>query len=437
MQVGQEGAAYKRVLVTLDGSPSAEEAIPHALAQARTFGAELILLQVLPTLLSLPGTSSTTRDTDAAADEPNATEHGDTKDAKNDKRQAARTYLHAVADNMRRQGVRTTYRVRRGPVAATILREAAATHADLVVMTTHGAGRLTPLVVGSVASQIVSRAPCPVLLIRVSMAADVVEDGVRSFEDDSAHFGLLIKRPLGIRTVALNRIVGSVGRASDLKADFLPPNHQSSARYKSVLKAMEQGVILQPVELYKLGYDYYVLDGNHRVAAAKALGQTDIDADVTEYLEAENNDAHRVYLERRGFESATGLTRVGATRAGHYPRLEALIRAYGEREGIADLRDAAQRWYARIYRPLAIKLRRAQLTRIFPGERTADLFVHLDDLHAREAEHQGHRADHQIDYEDALRMMLARYRSGRKKARLPLPGLGLLLKKDEEVTAEA
>ena len=180
-----------------------------------------------------------------------------------------------------------------------------------------------------------------------------------------------------------------------------------------------------------------MLDGNHRVAAAKALGQTDIDADVTEYLEAENNDAHRVYLERRGFESATGLTRVGATRAGHYPRLEALIRAYGEREGIADLRDAAQRWYARIYRPLSIKLRRAQLTRIFPGERTADLFVHLDDLRAREAEHQGHRADHQIDYEDALRMMLARYRSGRKKARLPLPGLGLLLKKDEEVTAEA
>jgi len=41
---------------------------------------------------------------------------------------------------------------------------------------------------------------------------------------------------------------------------------------------MEAGKPLPPVVLYKLGYGYYVLDGNHRVAAAKQLGQLEIEA---------------------------------------------------------------------------------------------------------------------------------------------------------------
>ena len=38
---------YKRVLLPLDGSALAEQALPHAIAQAERFGAELILLRVL------------------------------------------------------------------------------------------------------------------------------------------------------------------------------------------------------------------------------------------------------------------------------------------------------------------------------------------------------------------------------------------------------
>ena len=35
---------YKRVLIPLDGSSLAEQALPHAIAQAKQFHAELILL---------------------------------------------------------------------------------------------------------------------------------------------------------------------------------------------------------------------------------------------------------------------------------------------------------------------------------------------------------------------------------------------------------
>ncbi len=412
MQVRPDGA-YRRVVVTLDGSPLAETAVPYALAQARAFAAELVLLQVIPTLL--PVARPSTAIGSVGAPEPS--------DDTGDDERAAMTYLRAVADNMRGHDVTVTYRVRRGPIVSAILQEAEAAHADLLVMTTHGASALPRLVVGSVANQIVSRAPCPVLLIRAGVATTIMEGGVRSFEDDAAHYGLLIQRSLGVRTVALDRIVGSVGRANSLGPDFLPPSRQRNGRYRGIRAAMERGEILPPVDLYKLGYAYYVLDGNHRVAAAKALGQKDIDAVVTEYLQAEDADAHRAYLERRLFEQATGLTRVGATRPGHYPRLEELIRAYGQSQGIDDLREAAQRWYTRVYRPLAVKLRAAQLTRLFPGERTADLFVHLSDLRAREEARQ-HRA---VSYGEALRAMLARYRGGRQASRTSLSGLRRLL----------
>src|SRR5207245_1277528 len=81
----------------------------------------------------------------------------------------------------------------------------------------------------------------------------------------------------------------------------------------------------------------------------------------------------------------------GATRPGHYPRLAELIRVYAAGEGIADLREAARRWYERVYRPMAAQLRRAQLTRLFPGERTAELVVHLADLRAADEQRRGRR----------------------------------------------
>jgi len=40
---------------------------------------------------------------------------------------------------------------------------------------------------------------------------------------------------------------------------------------------------LPPVELIRVGDEYYVRDGNHRVSVARAFGQPYIEALVTEY----------------------------------------------------------------------------------------------------------------------------------------------------------
>lgn len=54
-------------------------------------------------------------------------------------------------------------------------------------------------------------------------------------------------------------------------------------------------MILPPVDLYKIKDKYYVVDGNHRVAAAKEIGQIYIDAYVTEFLPTGDTPQHLLW----------------------------------------------------------------------------------------------------------------------------------------------
>jgi nucleotide-binding universal stress UspA family protein len=58
------------------------------------------------------------------------------------------------------------YRLEEGNPAAEILRVARLTQCDLIVMESHGRTGLTRLLMGSVAEQVVRKAPCPVLVVK-------------------------------------------------------------------------------------------------------------------------------------------------------------------------------------------------------------------------------------------------------------------------------
>jgi nucleotide-binding universal stress UspA family protein len=58
------------------------------------------------------------------------------------------------------------HRLLEGAAATVIAETAEETGADLIVMGTHGRSGLTRLVMGSVAEEVLRRAPCPVLTIR-------------------------------------------------------------------------------------------------------------------------------------------------------------------------------------------------------------------------------------------------------------------------------
>ncbi len=103
-----------------------------------------------------------------------------------------------------------------------------------------------------------------------------------SLEDIMRCRAITGQRSLGTMTVAINHIVGSVGRAQDFDRDFMPRNENTLERWMRIDRAWRNGEYLPPVELYKVGEVYYVVDGNHRVSVAHVQGQEFIDAAVTE-----------------------------------------------------------------------------------------------------------------------------------------------------------
>ncbi len=80
----------------------------------------------------------------------------------------------------------------------------------------------------------------------------------------------------------MEKIVGSVGRWSDFDPSFLPARASVGERWKRIDRAFHRGEDLPPVELYKIGEAYFVVDGNHRVSVARYHGAQWIDARAIE-----------------------------------------------------------------------------------------------------------------------------------------------------------
>lgn len=87
-----------------------------------------------------------------------------------------------------------------------------------------------------------------------------------------------------LQQVHLARIVGSVNRTRDFDRNFNPLTNVTRQRWERVNQAFRDGVLLPPVSLQKLGDNYYVKDGHHRISVARHHGATFIDAEVTEFV---------------------------------------------------------------------------------------------------------------------------------------------------------
>jgi hypothetical protein len=83
--------------------------------------------------------------------------------------------------------------------------------------------------------------------------------------------------------IPIRDIVGTAG-AGDGKfdRDFLPTDERSRARFQALVVALRQGEALPAIEAYRLHGRYWVADGHHRVAVARALGEASIAAYITE-----------------------------------------------------------------------------------------------------------------------------------------------------------
>jgi nucleotide-binding universal stress UspA family protein len=130
------------VIVALDGSKLAEQALPLAKQIAEHLGARLSLLQVIP------------------------------PDAPAEQRDEAAAYLEETARELL---IPTQVMVRIGKPAEEIIASAVDAPESIIVMMTHGRGGLGRLLYGSVADRVVRDSRVPVLLIRAGLVPSATE----------------------------------------------------------------------------------------------------------------------------------------------------------------------------------------------------------------------------------------------------------------------
>ena len=141
---------YTKVLVCLDGSALAETALPHAQTLASAEEAEIVLLRVSANpaaefSFSDPGIAHTIVEEQEAE---------------------TLAYMQSARGKLQRAGFRTSFLIRQGPIAETILHVAADCRADVIVISTHGRSGIKRWLLGSVADRVVTHSDIPVLLIR-------------------------------------------------------------------------------------------------------------------------------------------------------------------------------------------------------------------------------------------------------------------------------
>jgi nucleotide-binding universal stress UspA family protein len=139
---------YTAIVVPLDTSELAEQALAHAAEIARHFDAHLELLTVIPASVG---------DTVAG---------GTARDAWDARKLEAQEYLEAVSSRLTDDGISVSTAVRQGDVAEEIIEHAA--HCDLIIMCTHGRSGLGRWVYGSIADRTLRHAGVPILLVRAS-----------------------------------------------------------------------------------------------------------------------------------------------------------------------------------------------------------------------------------------------------------------------------
>lgn len=155
-------AQYNTIVVPLDGSPFAEQALEHAERLASHTGAALVLLAVLPDADALQWT--------AEGSVPMWFEAATQIEA-----EGLKNYLVEAAERLRARGLKVRTEVATGDPAEEILRVAEERSSDLIVMATHGRSGVQRLWLGSVAIKVIRGSVRPVLLIRAKERVQQME----------------------------------------------------------------------------------------------------------------------------------------------------------------------------------------------------------------------------------------------------------------------
>jgi hypothetical protein len=200
-------------------------------------------------------------------------------------------------------------------------------------------------------------------------------DLILPFEEVVEALGRRRERELGLQTIPLDSIVGTVDRRREFDRSFRPTSSRVRGRWERIAKAQRQGEAMPPIQVYRVGDMHFVKDGHHRVSVARAQGRRDIDAYVTEVLTAVDPDRslrladlplkshQRVFYERVPLPpEARG--RIQLSDPWDYAELAESVEAWGFRtiQACGELmsrEEVAEAWFREDYEPIIAALHEA------------------------------------------------------------------------------
>lgn len=152
---------FQHILVPLDGSPRAEQALPVAAQIARATGGSLQLVRVVsPPIDYSGGMAPLPLVNDQISEQEMA---------------SATVYLRSLAASPECVGIDTGIEVRHGMPVPHLLACTQAPDIDLVVLCSHGRTGFTRWMLGSVAYALLHQCTCPILVLRQDRALPVME----------------------------------------------------------------------------------------------------------------------------------------------------------------------------------------------------------------------------------------------------------------------
>ncbi len=201
----------------------------------------------------------------------------------------------------------------------------------------------------------------------------------------------------GLQTIEVDKIIGTVDRYGDFDAEFMPKEPFTLERWTKLRQAQLEGTEFPPIHVYKVGDIYFVKDGNHRTALAKAQGQHFIDAYVIELdvpVDLDPDDTLKDVILKGEYAQFLEQTRLSELRPGHEPilfskagRYDVLldhIRTHQYFMGLNQKRsirweEAVADWYDHLYLPTILEIRENGVMKNFPGRTEADLYLWISD----------------------------------------------------------
>jgi hypothetical protein len=198
---------------------------------------------------------------------------------------------------------------------------------------------------------------------------------------------------VGVCSIPLAKIIGSVDRACEFDRDFHPQRHDSEARMRALQTAFPDGDF-PAISVFEVGGAYFVSDGHHRVALAHERGQEFIEAEVvrlaTNYRlppdvdvpQLVHTELRRMFMEESGLQVVQPDLDISFSSPAGYLELLETVKAHGWELArhlgrLPTPEELGRSWLTEVYQPGLQTLHEAGLSCPHEDATQADSFLWL------------------------------------------------------------